>query len=202
MNAATLTIHRLEAVACPGTGRERLELKARIDRFLAGEERRAYRMAQVATGDGDAALDIVQDTMLALVQRYSGRPEAEWGPLFQRILQRRITDWHRRRMVRQKVHVWFGRKGDELREDPIEAQPDPRRDGPQQRLAQDRTMAVLEQAVQALPLRQRQAFLLRAWEGLDTRQTAAAMGVSEGSVKTHYSRALGTLREVLGEHWP
>ncbi len=184
------------------SGRAELELRGRLDRFLAGEERRALRMAQVATGDADAALDIVQDAMMALVQRYAKRPEAEWGPLFQRILQRRITDWYRRRAVRQKVHVWLGRKSEEDREDPIEARPDPRADGPEQRLARGRAMEVLERAIGELPLRQRQAFLLRAWEGLDTKQAAHAMGVSEGSVKTHYFRALGALREQLGEHWP
>ncbi|RME33534.1 MAG: hypothetical protein D6786_07385, partial [Gammaproteobacteria bacterium] len=145
------------AMARVADGRAELELKARMDRFLAGEERRAFRMAHLATGDREAALDIVQDAMLALVRRYAKRPEAEWGPLFQRILQRRITDWHRRRAVRQKVHGWFGRRDrdDEEREDPIQASPDPRTDGPEQRLARGRAMEVLERAIGELPLRQR-----------------------------------------------
>lgn len=174
-----------------------------LDRFLAGVERRALYMARIATGSGDEALDLVQDAMLALVRAYRRHDAAEWGPLFHRILQRRIRDWHRRRAVRERVRGWFGRRGDERDDDApdwTEAVPDPG-PGPDGLVAGGRTVAALEQALAALPLRQQQAFLLRMWEGLDVKQTARAMGCSEGSVKTHLSRAVAALRARLGEHW-
>lgn len=174
-----------------------------MEQFLSGVERRAFRMAQLATGDRDEAMDLVQEAMLKLVQKYGEKPEAEWPPLFYRILQSRILDWHRRATVRNRVRHWFGRTEDEDQdEDPLEQLPDPAGDDPAQVLANHRAMLALDEALRALPLRQQQAFLLRAWEGLDTAETARAMGCSEGSVKTHYSRAVHTLRERLGDHWP
>lgn len=160
-------------------------------------------MAQLATGDPDEAMDLVQDAMLKLVQNYGDKPEAEWPPLFYRILQRRILDWHRRATVRNRLRHWFGRSGDEEDgEDPLERVADPAGVDPSKAVADKHAMAALDDALRALPLRQQQAFLLRAWEGLDTADTARAMGCSEGSVKTHYSRAVHTLRDRLGDHWP
>ncbi len=173
-----------------------------LDRFLAGIERRAFRIAHMATGDADEALDLVQDAMLKLVQRYGTREETEWRPLFHRILQSRIRDWYRRTKVRNRWRQWFGsRRDDEDQDDPIEAVADQSELPSDDRLALKRATAALEQAVQALPLRQQQAFLLRAWEELDVAQTARAMGCSEGSVKTHYFRAVQALRKALGDHW-
>jgi len=166
-------------------------------------EARAYRMAQMATGNADEALDIVQEAMLKLVQRYGRRPAEEWGPLFHRILQSRITDWYRRRQVRNRFRVFLGHaSGEAAAGDAIQALPDPHARLPDQALGEERAMQTLQTALAALPLRQRQVFLLRAWEGLDVRAAARAMGCSEGSVKTHYSRALKALRGQLGEHWP
>jgi len=160
-------------------------------------------MAQMATGNADEALDIVQDAMLKLVQRYGCKDAEEWGPLFHRILQSRITDWYRRRQVRNRFRVWLGHAGEEdAGVDAIQTLPDPGAAQPEQALRDERAMNELQDAVAGLPLRQRQAFLLRAWEGLDVQATAQAMGCSGGSVKTHYSRALKALRERLGEHWP
>lgn len=160
-------------------------------------------MAQLATGDQDEAMDLVQDAMLRLVQHYGAKPEAEWAPLFHRILQSRILDWHRRATVRNRVRQWFGRHDEaEQDEDPLEQVADPLGDNPARTAANRQAMRALDAALRALPLRQQQAFLLRAWEGLDTAETAQAMGCSEGSVKTHYSRAVHSLRERLGDHWP
>lgn len=183
------------------TRRLTLESKQALDRFLAGVERRAFLMARMATGNADEALDIVQDSMLQLVRHYGGRAEREWPPLFHRILQRRIYDWYRRNRVRNRWRYWF-KQEDESDGDPLERQPDPAAVDPSDAAANERTLAALAAAVTALPLRQRQAFLLRAWEGLDTAQTADAMGCSEGSVKTHYSRAVHVLRERLKDYWP
>lgn len=182
------------------TRRLTLESKQALDRFLAGVERRAFLMARLATGSADEAMDIVQDSMLQLVRHYGKRDEAEWAPLFHRILQRRIYDWYRRARVRNRWRHWF-RAEDGVEVDPLEHQPDPAAIDPADATLTDRAMGVLRAAVAELPLRQQQAFLLRAWEGLDTAQTARAMGCSEGSVKTHYSRAVHVLRERLKDHW-
>ncbi len=154
-------------------------------------------MARIATGNEDDALELVQEAMLSLVQRYAARDEQEWGPLFHRILQSRIRDWYRRSKVRNRFRVWFSRDADE--DDPLENQPDPAADEPLQQLESERFGEMLEKALGELPNRQQQAFLLRAWEGLSVEETAEAMGISAGSVKTHYSRAVHTLREQLEE---
>ncbi len=172
-----------------------------LDRFLAGIERRAFRIAHIATGDPDEAMDLVQDAMLKLVQRYGTRDEAEWGPLFQTILQSRIRDWYRRTKVRQRWRRWFGQSGEDDEEDALAMVPDTAQVASDEQLATKRATAALERALRTLPLRQQQAFLLRAWEELDVAAAAKAMGCSEGSVKTHYFRAVHTLRKLLGEHW-
>lgn len=137
--------------------------------------------------------------MLKLATRYADRGEAEWAPLFHTILQSRIRDWYRRKRVRNRVRAWLGRDGEES--DPIDAVPDPAA-GPAERLALGRAAGRLDAALRGLPRRQQQAFLLRAWEGLDVAATARAMGCSEGSVKTHYSRAVHRLRAQLEDTWP
>lgn len=195
----------LPAVVHPCGEAERSRLLDRtdaLDRFLAGVERRAYRMARIATGDEQEALDLVQEAMLNLVSRYRDRPEPEWGPLFYRILQSRIRDWYRRTRVRLWWRRWLTpaqQDGDD-EEDPLDRAPDLTRPTPDRDLQNRRAMAALEAALHELPLRQQQAFLLRAWEELDVAQTAHAMGCSEGSVKTHYSRAVHTLRNKLGDY--
>lgn len=176
--------------------------KRALDGFLASVERRAFRLARFATRDSDEALDIVQDAMTKLVQAYGKRPPEEWGPLFQRILQSRIVDWHRRSTLRNKLRVFWRHGLDrDDEEDPMAALPDSHTPQPDQALANSQAMTQLEAALGRLPLRQQQAFLLRAWEGLDVARTAQAMACSEGSVKTHYFRAIHSLREAIGEAW-
>ena len=189
---------------CLQAEREELSLDngRAMDRFLAGVEARAFRMAQLAVRDADDALDIVQDTMIRLTRSYASRPEAEWAPLFFRILRNRITDHQRRNTVRNRIFTWTRRaRDDEQMPDPTEVAPGPDSDRPERRLATGDAMAELEAAVHALPARQREAFLLRALEGLNVADTAQAMGCSQGSVKTHYSRAVHSLRDTLGDHW-
>ena len=172
-----------------------------LDTFLAEVEKRAFRMARIATGNTEEALDIVQDAMLKLAQNYAKRPAKEWGPLFHRILQSRITDWYRRQKVRKTVFSLWHSENDEDNDPAANcmALSSPAAESVHQ---QHDATAVLEQAIRALPLRQQQAFLLRAWQGLDTRETAAVMACSEGSVKTHYSRAVKQLQKQLGDYWP
>ncbi len=157
-------------------------------------------MAQLACGNRDEAFDIVQDAMFALARRYGDRAPEQWAPLFQRILQSRIRDGWRRARVRNRWRVWF--HADDEHDDPLAALPDPQARRPEDLLGNERAGAALDAALRALPWRQQQAFLLRNWEGLDVAATAAAMGCSQGSVKTHYSRAVHRLRELLEDHWP
>jgi len=180
-----------------------LEQTRELDKFLAEIERRAFRMAQVALRDPDDALDVVQDAMLKLARNYARKPSAEWRPLFYRILENGIRDLQRRRTVRKRVLTWLpGPKEDPDNEaqDPLDNVADSAPDAPE-RLMQDQAMQKLEASLRELPARQREAFMLRNFEGLDVADTATAMGCSEGSVKTHYSRAVHTLREQLGEVW-
>ncbi len=172
---------------------------APLDRFLREVERRALRIAEFGCGNRDTALDIVQDAMFGFVRHYAGRPSAEWAPLFHRVLDSRLNDWHRRQRVRGRWMFSFMRAADDDGDDPIDAVADGSEPGPLGRLADGEAGVVLETALRELPRRQRQAFLLRMWEGLDVADTALAMRCSEGSVKTHLSRALNRLRQRLGE---
>ena len=184
------------------TGARALEQKRQLNQFLAEVERRALRMAEIAVRDRDEALDIVQDSMIKLARNYANRAQDEWAPLFYRILQNGIRDWHRRRKVRNRVMVWFGRGRDGDDEyDVVATAPDPAGRTPVEELQTDEAIQRLEAAIGGLPGRQREAFMLRTFEGLDVAGTATAMGCSEGSVKTHYSRAIHTLREQLGDVW-
>jgi len=182
-----------------------LDTAQELNQFLAGVEKRAFRIAQLALRNPDDALDAVQDAMFQLAKSYSLRPSAEWTPLFYRILQSRIRDTQRRRMVRNRVVTFFGGQrgeGEDDAPDPIVSAVDLTAVDPANQVAHDEAMGALEIAIQALPARQREAFLLRILEGLDVSETARAMGCSEGSVKTHLSRAIHSLRLTLGEHWP
>jgi RNA polymerase sigma-70 factor (ECF subfamily) len=171
-----------------------------LNQFLAGVELKAFKIAQAALRHEDDALDAVQDAMLQLVRAYAERPAEEWKPLFYRILENRIRDLQRRRTVRGRVIAWLPFRGDDDDDepDPIAQAPSPEPQPPR-RLELDQAVTALEKALGELPRRQQQAFLLRALEGLDVAETAAAMGCSQGSVKTHYFRALQALRAQLGE---
>jgi RNA polymerase sigma-70 factor (ECF subfamily) len=178
-----------------------LASRSDLSAFLAEVERRAFKQALFAVRDGDAALDIVQDAMLKLTAKYGERPVGELPMLFQRILQNTIHDHFRRQKVRSTwttVLSALGQKDDDEEFDPLETlagkvdSADPA--GAHE---QAQVVAVIEQALMRLPARQRQAFLLRYWEELDVAEAAAAMGCSEGSVKTHCSRAVHALAEML-----
>jgi len=171
--------------------------------FLASVERRAFKQAVFSVHDEDSALDIVQDSMLRLAEKYADKPAAELPLLFQRILQNAIRDHFRRQKVRstwttQLSNLVMGGDDDA---DPLETlevedlQNVP--SSPADQLEQSQVMAAIEDAVKALPERQREAFMLRYWEELDVSETAKVMGCSEGSVKTHCSRATHALAKVL-----
>jgi len=180
---------------------ERMSQGAAMNRFLAGVEKKAFFMARTAVGNTDDALDIVQETMLTLASRYGRKSEAEWRPLFYRILKNRITDWHRRNATRRRFLAPAPVAPEDTAPDPIDAVAGPASVEPDTRMALDGAARELSTLVAALPSRQQEAFLLRALEGLDVAETARVMRCSQGSVKTHYSRAVHSLRHALGEHW-
>jgi len=172
--------------------------------FLAGVERRAFKQAVFSVRDEHLALDIVQDAMLKLSEKYPDRPVTEFPMLFQRILQNAIRDYFRRQKVRSAwlspLSVLFGSDADEDY-DPLETLEVDNHskvaNRPAEQLEQKQVLDFIEKAVASLPLRQRQAFMLRYWEELDVAEAAKAMGCSEGSVKTHCSRATHALAILL-----
>ncbi|MES2636853.1 MAG: RNA polymerase sigma factor [Pseudomonadota bacterium] len=168
--------------------------------FLASIEGRAFSMAQYATGNREEALDIVQDAMMKLVQKYGAHPAEQWKPLFYSILQTRILDWHRRQSVRNRMRSWLNWDDADEAEDMLEQQPDTPASSPDVKLQDSQFMQSLNVELSGLPLRQQQVFLLRVWEGMDIAETAIAMQCSESSVKTHYARALQKLRQQLDKH--
>src|ERR1700757_5221275 len=171
-----------------------------LNQFLAGVELKAFKIAQAALRHEEDALDAVQDAMLQLARAYANRPEPEWKPLFYRILENRIRDMQRRRTVRGRVMAWLPLRGEDEQDepDPIAQAPSPDPQ-PARGLENEQALKALEQVLGGLPRRQRQAFMLRTLEGMDVAETARAMGCSQGSVKTHYFRALQALRAQLGE---
>ena len=167
-------------------------------------ERRAYKQALYAVQNEHAALDIVQDSMIKLAEKYGDKAAAEFPMLFQRILQNTIRDYHRRQKVRNAWLTLFSslapqRESDDY--DPLDNLKDDDNQSvpatPEASMQQRQTIALIEQALTKLSSRQREAFLLRYWEGMDTAETAAAMGCTEGSVKVHCSRATHALAEFL-----
>ena len=168
--------------------------------FLADIEGRAFSIAQFATGNRDDALDIVQDSMMKLVQNYSERKREEWKPLFYSILQTRILDWHRRQSVRNRVRSWLHWDDEDDTENPLEQFADAPQASPDIALQDAQFGVDLNNALSQLPLRQQQVFLMRVWEGMDIAETATAMQCSPSSVKTHYARALEKLKQTLKDH--
>ncbi len=176
-------------------------LRGRLDRFLKDVERRALRMATLAVGNVDDALELVQDSMLGFVKSYADKAEDDWSPLFWRVLDSRIQDHHRRQSVRRRWRVFLkSSEGDEGADDPLAEVADQVTRSPSEELSGAQASHAIEASLRALPDRQRQAFLLRIWEGFDVAATAQVMGCSQGSVKTHLFRAMDAMKRRLEEH--
>lgn len=173
--------------------------------FLVHVERRAFKQAVYAVRKDEAALDIVQDAMIKLAEKYGDKPAAELPMLFQRILQTTILDFFRREKVHNTwVSLFSGlgkREGDDEEFDILDTYE--AEDGTQaaessaDQVERKQTLSMIDAEVQKLPARQREAFLMRYWQDMDVAETAEAMGCSEGSVKTHCSRAVHTLATAL-----
>lgn len=182
----------------------KLASPAELSQFLSSVERRAFKHAAFAVRDDHSALDIVQDAMIKLAEKYGDKPVDELPLLFQRILQNTIRDHYRRQKVRTAWTTLFSGlqpKHQEEEFDPLDVLEDDENQStpavPDESLQQKQVIALIEESLSNLPARQREAFLLRYWEGLDTAETAEAMGCTEGSVKTHCSRATHALAAAL-----
>lgn len=169
-----------------------------LEDFLISVERRAFRMAEMSTRNREDALDIVQDAMMQLASKYAKKPAEQWAPLFYRILNNRIMDFHRRNTTQSRWRVWFSSNDDEEGYDPLEHVPNDTL-GPSDAVDLEDSVERVDHLLKNMSPRQRQAFLLRAWEGMDVAETAKIMKCSQGSVKTHYSRAVHFLRDQLQE---
>ncbi len=181
-----------------------------LDQFLREHERRALRMAELGTRHREEAMDLVQDAMFGFVKSYAlnaakAAPRADWAKLFFTVLDSRLTDWHRRQSVRNRFRVFFsgrssadaGSAGNSGDEDYTRNVADTQTAEPDRIAMSAESAPAINNALHILPERQRQAFLLRVWQGFDVAQTAEVMRCSQGSVKTHLSRALERLRTLL-----
>ena len=174
-----------------------------LSHFLESVERRAFKQAIFAVREEESALDIVQDSMLKLAEKYGDRPAEEFPMLFQRILQNTIRDYYRRSKVRSLWTTLFSSFSSEEDDDhdlleTLEVETESYTPNtPDGQLLQSQTLAIIEDEIKSLPPRQREAFIMRYWEDMDVAETASAMGCSEGSVKTHCSRATHTLAAAL-----
>ena len=172
--------------------------------FLKGVEKRAFKRALYHVRDEEAALDIVQDSMMKLSEHYGDKPVTELPMLFQRILSNCMLDWFRRQKTRNALFSNMGdfesasEEGDfDLLETYQLQDGSQGAESTEDATSRAQILRQIEDSVSQLPARQREAFLLRYWEDMDVAETAAAMGCSEGSVKTHCSRAVQALSKAL-----
>ncbi len=181
-----------------------LATEQELSDFLKSVEKRAFKRSIYHVRNEEAALDIVQDSMMKLAEHYGDKPAAELPMLFQRILSNCTLDWFRRQKTRNAL---FSNMSDF--ESPTEdgefdildtlqsAEDSERTESAEDTTRRAQVLREIEMQIQELPARQREAFLMRYWEEMDVAETAAAMGCSEGSVKTHCSRAVQALSKAL-----
>ena len=181
-----------------------LATEQELSDFLKSVEKRAFKRSVYHVRNEDAALDIVQDSMIKLSVHYADKPAGELPMLFQRILQNTTLDWFRRQKTHRAVFSNmsdFESAGDDGDFDLLETlelqDGSERTESAEKSVSRAQTLQEIDDAIQTLPARQREAFLMRYWEEMDVAETAAAIGCSEGSVKTHCSRAVQALSKVL-----
>ena len=176
-----------------------------LTEFLKSVEKRAFKRSFFHVRDEEAALDIVQDSMLKLAQHYGDKPMAELPMLFQRILSNSTLDWFRRQKTRNALFTRFSdmesAAGEDVDFDWLETYAGSgqgeKADSAEELTQRKQTLRDIEKEIEQLPARQREAFLMRYWDEMDVAETAAAMGCSEGSVKTHCFRAIQTWSKAL-----
>ncbi len=165
-----------------------------LDQFLSEVERPAYRMAEIATRNPDDALDIVQDAMIKLVEKYAHKPEEQWRPLFYTILNSRITDYHRKSTLTGRIFSWMGADDNVEDMDIV-----PTSAGPLELLTEELTLERFLIGMESLSTRQQQVFMLRTWQGFSVAETADILKCSKGSVKTHLFRANESLMKSINQ---
>jgi RNA polymerase sigma-70 factor (ECF subfamily) len=169
-----------------------------INAFLIEIEKKAYRMVLLSVGQHADAIDILQDSMIKLVQKYADKPPSQWKPLFYRIVSNKITDWHRHQKLKSMLFFWKSDSESESLDNDLIDENRPLL-VPEDELSKKQQQASMLRELAALSEKQRQCFLLRSWEGLSVAETAEVMECSQGSVKTHYFRAVNKLRAVIGD---
>ena len=181
-----------------------LATERELDAFLRGVEKRAFKRTYYHVRNEESALDIVQDSMMKLAEHYGHKSPEELPMLFQRILSNTTLDWFRRQKTRNALFTPLGdfdSQGGDGEFDLLEAllanSDNPQQESSQSQAERAQTLHAIELEIQNLPARQREAFLMRYWEELDLAETASAMGCSQGSVKTHCSRAVSALAKAL-----
>ncbi len=181
-----------------------LATEKELSDFLKQAEKKAFKRTYYHVRDEDAALDILQDSMIKLSTHYGDKPVQELPLLFQRILSNTTLDWFRRQKTRNAHFTSLtdfsaadGPEDFDLLEVNSGENEQQMGESAEQWTGRLQTMQHIESAVMELPARQREAFLLRYWEELDVAETAAVMGCTEGSVKTHCSRAIQALHRIL-----
>jgi RNA polymerase sigma-70 factor (ECF subfamily) len=181
-----------------------LASESELTQFLKSVEKRAFKRSLYHVRDEDAALDIVQDSMMKLAEHYGDKPANELPMLFQRILSNTTLDWFRRQKTKNALFSNFSQFDTEdsteefdLLETHHVSEGNEQIESAQRTIERHQSIREIESEIQKLPARQREAFLLRYWEELDVAETAAVMGCSEGSVKTHCSRAVQALDKAL-----
>jgi RNA polymerase sigma-70 factor (ECF subfamily) len=169
-----------------------------MEAFLSDIEKKAYHMAAFAAGSHADALDLLQDSMIKLVTNYADKPAQEWKPLFYKILKNRIRDWHRHQKVKNLLFFWKSPQADDEAEEwPPTTAGEQNSDTPEADMVRSQHQAAALEHLKQLSGKQQQCFLLRSWEGLSTAETADVMECSQGSVKTHYSRAIAKMRALM-----
>lgn len=177
---------------------------AELSDFLKSVEKRAFKRTAYHVRNDESALDIVQDSMMKLAEHYGHKPPDELPMLFQRILSNSTLDWFRRQKVKNALFSPFSDFQTEAEDGEFDildhlsnADLTTELDNPETHTQRTQTLNAIEAELLLLPNRQREAFLMRYWEELDVSETATAMGCSEGSVKTHCSRAVQALFKAL-----
>ena len=183
--------------SCPGV---HLKNRSQLNAFFSTEEKNAFRVVRFSIGNDEDALDIIQDAMIKFVSKYSDKTRADWKPLFYKIVQSKLIDFHRKKNFRSGIMRLLGSNPEEGYNE-IDAIASPDAD-PVEKIKLSDALVKLDKALEALPARQQQVVLMRSWQGFNTQETAKIMQLSTGSVKTHYSRGLAKLKELLGDDWP
>ncbi len=175
------------------------QCRQQFNEFFKQHEQSAFKMSVALIKHRDDALEIVQDSMMKLVQNYAHKPNEEWTLLFFRIVQNKIRDHQRKKSFRSLFHIFLPTSSNDDVGDIIEQSQNHSQLEPDDCLQQSHTIKGIFSAINDLPLRQKQTFILRAWQEFSVKETAFTLSISEGSVKTHYSRATAQLRTLLGE---